>query len=149
MEKTNRTIEFFKNQIGKENLKTPSPAGNWLGGIVREIEFGSITADFTIRPEMINPHNTLHGGIISLMFDDVFGATIFCLERETPFVTVNLNVDFLSIAKLNDVVTVKTKVKRNGKTVINIDGELYKGERLIATASSILVSTGITTSSKN
>lgn len=139
METSNKTIEFFRKQIGRDAIKTPSAAGNWLQGILRAINFGSIEIEYTVRPEMLNPHKTLHGGIISLMFDDAFGATVFCLEKDKPFVTVNLSTDFLSIAKLNDTVTVKTKVKRNGKTVINIEGELYNGQRLIATASSILV----------
>ena len=142
MEQSNKTIEFFRKQIGAGNVRIPSPAGTWLAPTLRAIDYGMMELEFKVRKEMLNPAKLLHGGMISLMFDDAIGATVYCLEKETSFVTVNLNVNFLTIARLDDIVLVKTKVIRSGRTTVNVEAEMWNGSHLMATASSVLVSTG-------
>jgi uncharacterized protein (TIGR00369 family) len=140
--KTNKTIAFFKGLIDKDNVSYPSGVGKWLQPVLKDISFGRIVAEIIVRPEMINTHQTLHGGMTSLIFDEIIGATVYCLEKETSFVTVSLNVDFLSAAKLGDTVRVATVVQKNGNTLVQLDAKMYVHERLIAVASSVLVSTG-------
>ena len=52
---TNPGLELFKTQIGKKLDKTPSAAGNWLGGVLLEIDLHHIKVSYTVRPEMCNP----------------------------------------------------------------------------------------------
>ena len=64
-------LEFFKSQIGKTLDQTPSAAGNWLRGILLEVDHHHIKVQYTVRQDMSNPGKILHGGIASLMLDDV------------------------------------------------------------------------------
>ena len=90
---------------------------------------------------MINPHGILHGGVISMIIDEMIGAAVFTLNNSTNYVTVNLTVDFLNPATVNEIITARSEIVRQGHTIINGHCELFAGERLIARGTSNLVST--------
>jgi acyl-coenzyme A thioesterase PaaI-like protein len=70
--------------------------------------------------------------------------TVFSLGRENFYSTINLCVDYLLPAKVGDVVYVKSKVIRAGKTVINMECEVRNNEhKIVAKCTSNLVTTGI------
>jgi uncharacterized protein (TIGR00369 family) len=90
----------------------------------------------------LNPAKTLHGGMAATLIDDVMGMTIYSLGNELFFSTVSLNLDFLSFALAGDEITVEAKVIRKGISVINIEGYIYKRNKLLVKATSNLVSSG-------
>ncbi len=118
---SNPIVEIFTSRIGKVNEGGPSPVGNWLAGSIQEAKEGEIKVKFTVRKDMTNPMGTIHGGIISLMCDEVIGMTCFSLNNEFHFTSINLNVDFLSAAKEGDILDVCAKVVRKGRTIINME----------------------------
>ncbi len=133
----NKTVEFFKNQIGKEITQSPSPAGMWLKPVLLEVEEGKLKAEFTVRPEMTNPAGMLHGGMITLISDEITGATIATLEMPDFYPSVNLYTDFLSSAKLGEKVIAEAEIIRKGKNIINTECRIYTSEgRLIAKSQS-------------
>ncbi len=133
----NKTVEFFRNQIGKEITQTPSPVGMWLKPVLREVSEGSVTASITVREEMTNPAGMLHGGIITLIADEIIGATIATLELPDFFPSVNLYTDFLYPVKKGETVTARTIIIRKGKNIINTECKIYNSEnKLIAKANS-------------
>ncbi|MCD4791959.1 MAG: PaaI family thioesterase [Bacteroidales bacterium] len=133
----NKTVEFFRNQIGKEITQTPSPVGMWLKPVLREVSEGSVTANITVREEMTNPAGMLHGGIITLIADEIIGATIATLELPDFFPSVNLYTDFLYPVKKGETVTARTIIIRKGKNIINTECKIYNSEnKLIAKANS-------------
>lgn len=127
----NKTLAFFKEQIGKELIHSPSPVGIWLKPVLKDIEEGTLKAEFIVRKEMTNPAGTLHGGIITLIADEMIGATIATLELPTLYVSVNLYTDFLNIAKLGETVTAETKIIRKGKNIINTECMLYNSKGIL------------------
>ena len=124
----NKTVEFFKSQIGKEIAQTPSPVGMWLKPVLREVSEGSVTAEIKVREEMTNPAGMLHGGIITLIADEIIGATIATLELPDFFPSVNLYTDFLYPVKKGETVTAKTEIIRKGKNIINTECKIYNSE---------------------
>lgn len=59
----NDSLTFFKQSIGKEAKEgSPSPFGQWLNGILREVEEGKLSVDVLVRPEFANPSGMIHGG---------------------------------------------------------------------------------------
>ncbi len=116
---SNHIVDFLQTVIGKP-AEGPSPAGNWLGGILKEAKEGEITVDFVIREEMCNPVGTIHGGMLSLMADEVIGMTTFSLNTEYLYTSVNLVVDFLSNVRQGETVSVKAEVVRKGRNIINV-----------------------------
>lgn len=141
----NQILDYFISNIGKNaGEMSPSPLGRWLNGKLITVEEGSLTVEFVIREEMTNPGKILHGGVTASMLDDVMGMTVFSLGRESFYTTINLSIDYLLPAKVGDVVYVKSKVIRAGKTVINMECEVRNSEhKIIAKCTSNLVATGI------
>ncbi len=129
----NKTVEFFRTQIGKVIEHTPSAVGMWLKPVLTEVNEGSISAEIIVREEMTNPMKMLHGGIIALIADETIGASIATLELKDFYPSVNLYTDFLYGAKLGETITAKAKVIRKGKTIINTECKIYNSNnKLIA-----------------
>lgn len=136
----NPKLSWLKAHIGKSTKNSPSPFAHWLDGILEEVEFGQLSIRFTVRPDMTNPHGMLHGGVISGMLDDVIGTTVATLDKEQPFVSINLSVDFVQGARVSDEVIAKAKVIRNGRTAVYVQAELFnQSAKLLAVATSNLV----------
>lgn len=135
----NKTIEFFKRQLGKTITESPSPVGRWLKGTLVDIVPGSLTAEIEVREEMTNPGGMLHGGSAALICDELIGAAVASLEKPLPFVSVNLHTEFLRPAMKGDIVRAKSEVIRNGKTVINAECKIYSQQgKLLVKAQSTL-----------
>ena len=124
-------LEFFQNMIGRDFAESPSPFGRWLNGSLVAAEAGSFRARFTVRPDMVNPYGSLHGGVISGMMDDLIGATIHALELGANYSNLNFNVDFLSPAWVNEIVELETRIIRAGKQIINAEAMLYSKKGIL------------------
>jgi len=139
--KTTKIIEVIKEKIGRPNQSSPSPFTNWLQPVAKEAEYGSLTFEYTVRKEMINPVGILHGGVVAGIMDDLMGATVFSMELQGKYVTVNLDVSFFAMAKLGDIIRAKTRVIKLGRKVINMECEIWypEKEKLIAKGSANLM----------
>lgn len=118
---SNKIVEFFQSFIGKDQLPTPSPVGQWLNGKLLAAEEGMLSFEFEVRKEMTNPMGILHGGISALMIDEVIGATVHTLNRDVFYTSVNLAVDFLKSVPAGASVTVTATIIRAGKTIVNAE----------------------------
>lgn len=137
-------LEFFRNHIGKKLDKTPSAAGNWLAGTLLEIDSHDIKVSYEVRSEMCNPAKILHGGIASLMMDDVIGMGNFVAGSEYLMTTINLNVDFLASAQLGEIVEVSAKLIRSGANLNHWEAVIRKDSgKIVAKASSNMIKTHI------
>lgn len=141
---TTPQLEFFKTQIGKSLDKTPSAAGNWLAGTLVEIDNHHIKVSYLVRPEMCNPAKMLHGGMASLMMDDVIGTGNFVAGSEYLMTTINLNVDFLASAQVGEVLEVSAKLIRSGSNLNHWEAVIRKESgKIVAKASSNMIKTHI------
>lgn len=137
-------LEFFRTHIGKRLDKTPSAAGNWLAGTLVEIDNHHIKVSYEIRAEMCNPAKILHGGIASLMMDDVIGMGNFVAGSEYLMTTINLNVDFLASAQLGEIVEVSAKLIRSGSNLNHWEALIRKESgKIVAKASSNMIKTHV------
>jgi acyl-coenzyme A thioesterase 13 len=141
---THKGLALFKTQVGKTLDKTPSAAGNWLRGTLLEIELDHIGVSYTVRPDMCNPGRILHGGIASLMLDDVIGMGNFVAGSEYLMTSINLNVDFLSSAQIGDTLIVTAKLVRSGSNLNHWEAVIKKETgKIVAKASSNLIKTHV------
>ncbi|WP_297336408.1 PaaI family thioesterase [Algoriphagus sp.] len=135
-------LDFFKSLLGKTLDKTPSAAGNWLAGKLVEIEIGGIKVEYLVRPEMCNPAKILHGGVASLMMDDVIGMANFVSGSEYLMTSINLSVDFLSSAQIGDELEVSAKLIRSGSNLNHWESVITKKSgKIVAKASSNMIKT--------
>ncbi|HSZ25651.1 MAG TPA: PaaI family thioesterase [Cytophagaceae bacterium] len=121
----NKVIKVLKQHIGKIFENNPSHYGVWLGGILVEVEEGRLTAEYTVREEMINAIGTLHGGIIAGILDDMMGTVVVSLGSKHFYTTVNLNVDYFYPARAGEVVTAKAFLVKTGKMIHHAQAELW------------------------
>ena len=141
---TTSQLEFFKTRIGKSLDKTPSAAGNWLAGKLVEIDNHHIKVSYVVRPEMCNPAKMLHGGMASLMMDDVIGTGNFVAGSEYLMTTINLNVDFLASAQVGEILEVSAKLIRSGSNLNHWEAVIRKESgKIVAKASSNMIKTHI------
>lgn len=140
MSNDNPRVAFFRSVIGQPMSSSPSPVANWLHGVMTEVEEGRIRAKFVIRKEMTNPQGVIHGGMVSTILDDLMGASVYTLNREVAYTSINLNIDFLYAAYEGEEITGEGQVIRAGKKVIHLEGRMWNAEgKLMAKASSNMV----------
>jgi acyl-coenzyme A thioesterase 13 len=141
-ENSNSKLAFFKKMVGQKLTQTPSAAGNWLAGTLLAIEYGYAKVEYEVRIEFCNPGRILHGGISSLMLDDVIGMANFGLGSEYLMSSINLNVDFLSSVKLGEKVQVESKLIRSGTNVNHWEAVITnESGKIVAKASSNMINT--------
>lgn len=137
-------LSNFQTLIGKEIINSPSHFMNWLRPTLISAERGELHCSYVIRKEMTNPYGILHGGITAGIIDDLIGATVFMLGSNSQYTTVNNNIDYFASAVEGDIVTAKTSVVKQGRTIINLQCEVFlpSKNRLIAKGYSNMLNVG-------
>ncbi|GEM63366.1 hypothetical protein SF1_13480 [Sphingobacterium faecium NBRC 15299] len=138
-------LEIMKSCIGQEFSASPSPFMHWLNPVVKSVEAGALEFEYLIRPEWLNPIGNLHGGITAAIVDDVLGATMFSLDEDYFYTTINNVIDYFSTAKSGETIIAKTHIIKKGRQFINAECEIWNADktRLIAKGSSNLFKTEI------
>lgn len=134
----------FQKLIGKEIIDSPSHFMNWLKPNLISAERGELHCSYVVRKEMTNPYGILHGGITAGIIDDLIGATVFLLGFNSQFTTVNNNIDYFASAVEGDVITAKTSIVKQGRSIINLQCEVFlpSKKRLIAKGYSNMLNVG-------
>ena len=137
-------IDYFRSQVGKTLDRTPSAAGNWLAGTLLDVDNQFLKVAYIVRPDLCNPGRILHGGVASLMLDDVIGMGNFVAGSEFLMTSINLSVDFLSAAQIGDRLEVSARLVRSGSNLNHWEAEIRKESgKLVAKASSNLIKTHV------
>lgn len=141
---TNRRLDLLRSQIGNTMSNSISPLGRWLNGTIQVADYGRLVADYTIREELTNPAGILHGGAAAAILDDLLGTMVFALGREYAFTSVNLSLDFLHVARINEVITAIAEVVREGKNIIHAEGRIVAADgKVIVKCATNLIQTSV------
>lgn len=116
---------LLKKNIGGVFKESTSPFHRWLAPVILAVEVGKVELKYLIRPEMLNPMNTLHGGVTAAIVDDSVGVAVFSLGKKTFHTTVNVVVDYLAPCLPGDNLLVKAVVIKNGKTLVHGQCEIF------------------------
>lgn len=144
MERENKILKQFQSLIGEKITASPSEPANWLGGTLEDVTENFIKVSYEVSPAMCNPARILHGGIASLMMDDVIGMGNFVSGAEYLMTSVNLNVDFLSAAKIGERLEVSANLVRSGQNLNHWEAVIKKDcGKIIAKASSNMIKTHV------
>jgi len=88
---------------------------------------GTAAAEWTVTENYVGWDDTLHGGILALIADEVMGHVVD-LRRE-KIVTAHLEMDFLAPIRLGDTLRCEAKKSSTGRrsvkteALITVDGE--------------------------
>lgn len=86
----------------------------WLGIEVLEVREGYSRIRMTLRKEMINGFNIVHGGVAFSLADSAFAFA--CNNRNTLSVALDTNITFTKSTQPGDVLTAEAKELHNGKS---------------------------------
>ncbi len=117
----NKIVKALKQYIGKPFSDSPSPYTHWLRPVIREIEEGRVKMEYTVRKEMTNPIDTLHGGVTAGIVDDTIGAALYTVTGHELYTTVNLGVDYFYPAYEGDVILAEAWIVKKGKKIIHVN----------------------------
>ncbi len=78
-------------------------AAQSMGIKITDIQPGSAVASMPVRADMIQGHNTCHGGMIFSLADTAFAYA--CNSQNQATVAAGCNIEFLKPAFLNDLLT--------------------------------------------
>lgn len=146
MEHVPKTLvaQIAEKYLGKVVTDARSPAGNWLGFTLEAISKGEARISLPVKKEMTNPYGHIHGGMMSLVIDEVIGWAVVSVESQNHYISLNLNVDFLYAIKEGERMHASAKIIREGKKIVHASCEVTNAAgTLLAKASSNLVVTGM------
>jgi len=138
-------LAIFKSLVGKDSSESVSPLMRWLNPNLVSAEEGELEFLYTVREEMTNPMNILHGGTTAAIIDDAIGAAVFSLGNSHAYTTVNLVVDYFASAKAGDKIFAKTSIIKKGNKIMNAQCEVWNEDysRMIAKGHSNLIKTAV------
>jgi acyl-coenzyme A thioesterase 13 len=143
MKTDNLFLEKLISYKGQAFTASNSAAGQWLQYIIHDVSAGTIALKLIVRPELTNPWQQLHGGVYALIMDETLGLAFATASMGAYYTTVNLNVEHLYSANLNEEIIATGRVIRHGKKVAYLEGEIKNSKNeLICRATSNLINTG-------
>ena len=98
-----------------QGLLAKDRASQALGMQVLEITPGTALLRMTVRDDMLNGHQTCHGGLISALADSAFAFA--CNSYNELTVASSFSIDFMAPAHQGDLLTARcVEVSRTGRT---------------------------------
>jgi acyl-CoA thioesterase len=108
------TPQEIANAVGV-GMMANDKASSGLGMRLMHISPGAAHIDMPVRPDMLNGHQTCHGGFITTLADSAFAFA--CNSYNELTVASGLSVDFIAPAFLGDVLTARaSEVSLSGRT---------------------------------
>lgn len=92
---------------------------------------------FDVRDIHMNGGGTMHGGMAMALADIVLGRTVRDALDNARALTISLNCDFVSAAKLGDRIRGTATITRKTRSIVFISGELAVDGRPIMTATGL------------
>src|SRR3712207_892423 len=82
--------------------------------------------------EHLNPHGTVHGGVLATMLDVAMGTAVATAGGDSP-VTVSLTVTYLEPGRPGRL-TASAKVRKRGKRLLVVEGQVEQDGDVVADA---------------
>ena len=117
-----------------------------LGMQVLAVGPGSATLTMTVRADMLNGHDTCHGGLVTSLADSAFAFA--CNAYNEVTVAAGFDVNFVAAARLDDVLSATAReLSKSGRTgvydiaVVNQRGEsiaVFRGRSYTAKGRAVI-----------
>ena len=91
---------------------------------------GRVTLD--AGEEHLNPHGTVHGGVLATMIDVAMGTAVATTGGQSP-VTVSLTVTYLEPGRPGRL-QATARVRKRGKRLIVVEAEVVQDDDVVADA---------------
>ncbi|PHZ17233.1 esterase [Rhizopus microsporus ATCC 52813] len=124
-------------QLVQKVLKSFHAAGGYdalvLPGLkLVDTKDGSVSAEFQVEKKHLNRLESVHGGLLATAVDIGGSLAIASKGLYATGVSTDINISYISGAKLGETITLKARVDKLGKTLAFTTVELYAKDRLVA-----------------
>ncbi|XP_060630894.1 acyl-coenzyme A thioesterase 13 [Anolis sagrei] len=82
---------------------------------VLSADSGKVVCEMEVAKEHTNRGETLHGGLTATLVDVVSTAALLHSERGAPGVSVDMNITYVSAAKIGDEILITAEILKQGK----------------------------------
>nr|WP_246387093.1 PaaI family thioesterase [Litorivivens lipolytica] len=97
-------------------------------------ESGISELSLTVTPELLNPHQVVHGAVLYALADTGMGAALYpSLPEGHLCATIEIKMNYFAAVFSGEVVC-HTRVINQGKRIANLESELFHDDRLVARA---------------
>ena len=128
----NPILHELKQSIGKPYQNIRSAAGGHLQYTIERISEGQVTVSMIVRDILTNPSKQIHGGMISMLIDEIAGLAFYTQGGiSTIYTTLNLHIDYMHSAYLGEKIVASASVMKTGKKIANIHCEVRNAENVI------------------
>lgn len=131
--------------VTPESLRAAGWEPNELGGFTNHVcplwsrrDESGVEVGFIVEERHSNNHiGTLHGGAVMTFADIGLGWAVSNKVGHNMCVTVSLQTQFISVARVGEFVTCKAELIRATKQLIFVRGFIMTGDRIVASAEGI------------
>lgn len=108
----------------------------YLGGLdLKKINDTDYEFAFVVKEMHLNTGQIAHGGFLSTIADTGMGTAAHQVAGNKRCVTINLNMKFITAAKLNEKLIGKIKILKKTNTLVFINCEINYNKDLVVSAS--------------
>lgn len=108
--------------------------GKLLGMDMYERGDGYSRGRVAVRAELLNPHGTLHGGVMYSLADNGMGAAVYSkLEESESCATIEIKIVYIAPVTAG-VLECESRVVNKGRRVAVLESEVRNEGRLVAKA---------------
>jgi uncharacterized protein (TIGR00369 family) len=117
---------------GGDDALTGLPA--YLALRTIEVGAGVMVVEFDVRPELLNPFGTAHGGVLAAVVDHVLGSVLYPLiPRGAWAATTEFKINFLAPVR-DGVVRARSEVLSLTKRTAVVRIDVTNGDRVVGLA---------------
>ena len=113
----------------------------------KSYKLNSNVYEFTVKGDMLNHVNTLHGGELVKHFDNAAGMTAMTFADNRVVTASIKEFNFLKKILLDEKVTINTEIFKVGRSSINVYAEAFVSsknkKRLVKAAESLFIFIGV------
>lgn len=78
---------------------------------------GKLICEMKVEDDHANKYGTLHGGLTATLVDNISTLALVSTERGLPGVSVDMNITYMSPAKIGEDLLITAHVLKQGKTL--------------------------------
>ncbi|XP_006134060.1 acyl-coenzyme A thioesterase 13 isoform X1 [Pelodiscus sinensis] len=119
---SSRTVHSFR-EIMQSLLSSPNFDRVLSKMTVLSATPGKVVCEMKVEEEHTNRAGTLHGGLTATLVDVVSTAALLYTERGMPGVSVDMNITYMSAAKLGEEILITAQILKQGRNLAfaNVD----------------------------
>ena len=109
---------------------------NHNGGLdLKKVDLSNYEFSTTIKEIHLNSGKITHGGFLSTLADTGMGTAAHRVAGDRRCVTINLDMKFITAAKLGEKLNGKVKILKKTRTLVFINCEIHNSKDLVISAS--------------